>query len=556
MNSSARSTLILRSLMVASCGTAATWNAQAHADIITVGSDVTCARPTIQSAIDRAKALGGQHRIQVSGNGDANLVRRENLIMTDMSVEIVGGYATCSSNTPSGRTTVSGSLSPLPTMRIFGGGAITLRNLNIRDGTRDPLTITSAGIVYAGQGTLALANTTVAHNHGSGIDINGAGGVALLDLLGGVAVSDNEALGIMAQGQVRVRAHSANNEISGNNGNGIVLSGASVIDFRSSGTVIQGNHGFGIHIQGSGFDPGRVSYIDSVDPANPVVLADNRYGAIYFVSDDTPTWMCTRNLRIDGNGAVGREAATVTVRGNARLEMNVPCGWATPMPVCAAGPERCNSVTGNFAGTGYSLFSALEGGAIVADRLWIEANAVESIFATNAGSDESNASIVVTNVAAVNNPLRGVVAESRAGAHLQIRASTFVGESGGTSFRGAVPGALIVRDTIVARSAPLLQTDTPSRTVLTNVLSPHRQGARPNDHIIVGNVRFRPGSICLQSNALGIDHAGIEIATLDIFGSPREIDNPSMPNIGGARDIGACEDDPIGIDQIFSSGFD
>ena len=530
----------------------------ATAAVVTVGSAPTCTRPTIQAAIDHVANLGpGHHTIRISGNGDPNATWTENLRLggSNLDVDLVGGHASCAASAPSGRTTISGELEQTPTLRITGNGTITLRNLVIRDGTRDPLTTTAGGVYWYGHGTLSLADTSIMQNDGFGIEVHAQDADGTLDFLGGVAITGNSG-GIRAQNRARVRVHSNGNEIADNEGSGLILLGGSSIDAYTTGALVRGNRGGGLIISGYGHYPGRGSRLDSSDPQNPLAIVDNHLGAIALESMDEPSWVCTRNVRIDDNGDLPEAASTVAVRGNAFLEMNTPCNWPTQASVCPSRRGGCNSVTGNRAANASPVFEASGGGSIVADRLWIEENDATSLFSTNRDGQSSSATIVATNSAMLDNALVGPVVESRDGAHVQIRASTIRGASGAATFVGVTPGALLVRDTIVARSQPLLVSDTHSRTGLVNVLSPHRVGADTNDEIVVGAVNFQPASICLQADALGIDHAGPEDLPLDIFGGDREFDVPAMPDIGGIRDIGACERGKVFVDPIFIDGFD
>ena len=523
-------------------------------DFIAVGTGPGCTEPTIQAAIERAADIGGYSIIRVSNNNDPAKVWYENVYISNADIDIIGGYLNCQSPTPTGSSTISGSQVGLPTMRISGNGVVNLDRLVIRDGDGSSLNA-GGGIDYRGHGVLGLANTTVTANRPDGIAVHGQDGQALLELQGAVVISDNRGIGVYAEGSTRVYLHSIWNQFIGNDSTGLYLRGTSSADIASSGNVFVGNGGYGIAMVGTGSGSVPVAYFDSINPDDPLTIAGNRGGAILVRSENPATRLCARNLRIDGNGASDLPSALINVVGNARFEMNTSCNWSTPVLPCTAGRSACNSVSGNLAASGYPLFRTAAGGGVVADRLWIEGNTASSIFSTNLGAAASGASITVSNTVVKDNTLRDNVAEALQQGRINISASTVAGGTGSPTFLGRSAGSLAVFDTIVARPELLLDTDSPGQTGLVNVLSPHRLGARPVDSIVEGAVEFEPGSICLRPSALGIDHAGPAATSFDVFSRPRVIDNVSMPNIGGARDIGACENQATS-DRIFGSGFE
>lgn len=541
--------------------------APAHAgSYITVGDGPNCTRPTIQGAIDWARnsMVGGYSVIRISNNNDPDKVWYENLTIPTnaddshpaVDLDIVGGYLNCESDVPTGRATISGSLHEKPTVKITGDRTVNLRGLNIRDGERDSTAYLGGGIYYVGHGTLGLAEVAITGNGPAGIEVDGRGGEAFLDLQGGVVVSRNDFEGIVAGGSTRVHLHSTWNQIVDNGATGLVLTDASHARIESSGNVFAGNGGYGIGIVGSGANSGRVTHIDSIDPADPLALTGNKQGAIYLESLGPTTLLCARNLRIDANGDAQQPSATVRVAGNARFEMNTACDWETPTPPCAAGRSRCNSVSYNSSGDGYPLFQAISGGSIVADRLWVEMNAASSIFSTNLGSaTASGANITVSNTVMTGNTLRDNFVEALNGGFVELLASTLRGSSGSPTFLGVNPGGLVVRDSIVDRSQLLLDTDTPERTRVANVLSPHRLGTHVGDTIIEASVQFLPDSLCLRPDAPGIDHAEAGPFALDVFAQPRVVNNLLVQDFNGARDVGACENQ-TSTDRIFGNGFE
>ncbi|HEY6942132.1 hypothetical protein [Dokdonella sp.] len=545
---------ILAFLAGASAFAAAISPARAE-DFISVGADAACMKHTIQAAIAYAQNLGGYRVIRISNDGDPAKVWQENLVVENADLDIIGGYESCDAAEPSGRSTISGGTQEQPTLRIRGNGVVNLRGLVLRDGIRGSSTYNGGGIYYKGNGVLGLRDTHVVENRSSGIEVETNGGEAFVSLEGGVVISRNHIWGALMKGPVTLSVTSTYNEFSENGGGGLILDDGASVDVASSGNVFRDNRGFGIVIGQTGVLPARTSHLESITPSDPLTIIGNDEGAIGMYSDGGPIALCARNLRIDANGDAMHAYPTFDVKGNARLELNTACDWSAPAPICPAGRSRCNSVSYNSPGDGYPLFRATGGAAIVVDRVWIEKNASSSIFSTNLGATSSGANITASNTAVVDNTLRDNVAEALNGGFVRIGASTITGSAASPTFLGVAPGGLVVDDTIVDRPQLLLESDLPDRTFLRNVLSPHRLGANAGADIVEGEVRFLPDSICLRADALGIDHAGDVAPMLDIFGMPRVVDNIHRTNIGGARDIGACEN-PLVDDTIFGNAFE
>ena len=534
----------------------ATASSPAHAeDYISVGSGAGCTRRTVQAAINLAHDLGGFRVIHISNDGDPARVWRENLVVENADLDIIGGYESCEAAEPSGRSTISGGAQEQPALRIRGNGVVNLRGLVLRDGIRGSSTYNGGGIYYKGNGVLGLRDTHIVENRSSGIEVQTNGGEAFVSLEGGVVIARNHLWGAVMTGQVSVSVMSTYNEFSENGSDGLSLSDGASVDVASSGNVFRDNGGLGIWIGQSGVLPARTNHLESITPGDPLTIIGNKEGAIGMSSEGAPVVLCGRNLRIDANGDAMHAQPTFDMNGNARLELNTDCDWTTPAPICPAGRSRCNSVSYNSPGDGYPLFSATRGAAIVVDRVWIEKNASSSIFSTNLGEPSSGANITATNTAVVDNTLRDNIAEALNGGFVRIEASTITGSAASPTFLGVAPGGLVVGDTIVDRPQLLLDSDRSDRTFLRNVLSPHRLGANAGADIVEGEVRFLPGSICLRADALGIDHAADAAPLLDVFGMPRIVDNIHRTNIGGARDIGACEN-PLADDTIFANGFE
>ena len=99
----------------------------------TVGPGGDCTHPTLQAALDSAAANSGADEVRIVRTATWTGIQIST--NTNQDVAIVGGWAACSSQQPTGKTTLSGAGGQARSViALRGNGNFTLRNLVIRDG--------------------------------------------------------------------------------------------------------------------------------------------------------------------------------------------------------------------------------------------------------------------------------------------------------------------------------------------------------------------------------------------------------------------------------------
>lgn len=152
----------------------------AMAQTLTVGPPGQgCEHNTIQDAVNAAPPSGAVIRVR-SGPGSFN----EALLITNKTLEIIGGHSDCTTTVPTGSTTINASsgsqsvISFIPTPAGGGAQTLTLKNLLLTGGTGNALTVGGGITVAAGAGVQAnlnLDNVDIGLNVGQR-----GGGIALL----------------------------------------------------------------------------------------------------------------------------------------------------------------------------------------------------------------------------------------------------------------------------------------------------------------------------------------------------------------------------------------
>lgn len=168
-----------------------------RAAVFTVGSGAGCNHDTIQAAIAAAQNSPGVDVVRISRS--AIYAQQELLVDTGQELELVGGYDTCGSATPSGTTTISGAGgNARQVLRVYArdGGVIRLRHLTITggDNTSDG---EGGGIYFEGNGRLEVHDSLISQNtagYGAGIYARSAqAGSASLVFGQNVVVANNTA---------------------------------------------------------------------------------------------------------------------------------------------------------------------------------------------------------------------------------------------------------------------------------------------------------------------------------------------------------------------------
>lgn len=293
----------------------------AVAAVLTVGAPGTgCNHTNIQAAIEVANDNPGADTIRIARN--ATWTAQQLVVDTHHEISLVGGYATCTSASPSGPATVlsgaGGDARPVITVR--GNGFVFLRNLTIQDG--DHVNGTSiggqgGGINFLGGGILDIADTAIVQNqadHGGGIHATGTSITAEVVLGDNVTVGFNTARsngGGLWVGGLEFSVRGANSSIlfneaagdvgdSGYGGGALVTSTQdfpgylyiSAAGIGGLGAVYSNTarHGGGLAVVG-GVNTGRTAQtrIFTGHPGSPVRISANtasgRGGGLYLATD-------------------------------------------------------------------------------------------------------------------------------------------------------------------------------------------------------------------------------------------------------------------------------
>jgi hypothetical protein len=279
---------------------------RADAAILTVGAPSSgCNHTSVQAAVNAAQGAPGADTIRISRS--ATWTAQQININTDSDIELIGGYETCGSTTPSGpQTELSGAGGDARSViTIRGNGIFRLRNLSIIDGDQAG-DDNGGGIFYEGGGILDIADTSITENSaqdGAGIFAVGTTIQAELILGDNVSVGFNTARrdgGGIASYNIETTIGGSGTSLLFNvaqrNGGGLAVISEEFKSFAyisSSGIgglgAIYGNtaaNGGGIAVIG-GVESGQDAevHIFSRDSANPVRINGNtatvRGGAMY-----------------------------------------------------------------------------------------------------------------------------------------------------------------------------------------------------------------------------------------------------------------------------------
>ena len=539
----------------------------ALAGAITVGLGADCTEGTIQAAVDRAYRLCnegfcGYNLILVTDDVPQS-VHKENISVPDMgghpdlSIELVGGFNNCRDLIPTGGKASIYRVTIDPILDVRGRTDLRVRNFWIEGG--------QDGIYWQGHGRIELTDVTLNNHVRSGFTLQGEGGEARMELLGGVEVTNNANFGIYAWQNSAVVIRGERNRVSGTRGgsypgNGIDLSGQAHLEIGATGEVISDNQGYGIHVDHSGNTDVPTSRLYSTDPANPLAIARNRNGAIYHRAVDSAHRLCLKNVAIHRN----TNRAFYVTGDRAVLDVNDEgCGFPAAAAITCATPQasgQCNALADNTTTTGKPLVAAVHGAKVGLHRLLIFGNKnTSSLLSTNLGEGTSTASITLTDSVVMANIARDNLFEALNGGVVDIWDST-VFQNGGqfqVGFVGIAPGLMQMTNSILdqAQSLATLENTDGSTTHFTRVLARNRDGAPVGDDILLGQPSYLDGIGRLQPASLGVDYAPAG-GGVDFDGNPRDVDTAGLPDQYGPRDLGAFESQLAVLDRIFASGFE
>lgn len=520
------------------------------AETILVGRSEACTVHTIQAAIDRARASGGDHRILVTNDVDGGAYRESLTLMGQdegARLEIVGGLSDCVTPEPTSvNTIVQGGVPGQAVLFVSGRTSLQLRGLRLEGGSK--------GIEWQGYGDLELTDAALGANNGAGIAVIGNGGTARLLFAGYVEVADNLGDGVFLwDAMMAIRGDG--NAVARNGGSGILVDSAASVQIGARGKVISDNRGYGIAISHFGANEAPPTLLYSIDAADPLRISGNQQGALLQTAAGSSHRVCARGIAIDGSqGAVIRASGSL-----ATLDINgAQCLFPPDADVTCAAPRdigQCNTIVGN-ATSDQALVVAQDGARIDMQRVLIAGNSSAALLSTLRASDDVASVITLQNAVVAGNIVEPRFIEAVDGSAIEIADTTIRNNFGDfVSFAAGGPYSLVVRDSIVDQPQPLMSfSGDPSALRVSRVLARNRDGMPDGgDHdILIGVPAYLDSLGHLAPGSPGIDYAPAG-SGVDFDGHPRDVDLPEAPNMHGARDLGAFETQE---QALFADGFE
>ena len=566
----------------------------AQAAIYRVGSGSGCTHATIQAAVGAASQSAEADEIRISQS--QTYVQQAILIdQVQGSLTLAGGYATCSSGTPTtgARTVIDGD-GNLPVLKILGTRTVTLSNLDIVDGGSDSY---GGGIDVSGSdgAVLMLSNTWVRGNQAY------AGG--------GIAVRNGDPQGELDGMQLLLFGNSAVNSNSAVGGAGIYCNGATVMLFDQSYVALNTASDVGggiyavdcrIEARSSGINGAILLGNTAVAGAGGglVMLGERSQGDIYTIDPLTPTRIAGNSAAFGGGVAllggaqlrafdINIDHNTASLMGgavylhawaNSNAETNFMMQGSTrgapAAAVNCADPEACNRIHDNQAIEGST---PKKGSAII-----VNAEAGEMARATFRGtrlehnSGETLSSHVNTNgqvsfdgALLVRNTASSVLLEANEGSEnsLVLSASTVsgnvlgagrgvIGAGGECDISSDYRGTHVYRSIIWQEGHPILQSWLGIHAECFRYLVGNDfAGLQAADLVVADPVFADPtsGNFELTLYSPAIDFAPPQVANSTRNHALRVFDIPYIQDDFGPHDLGAYEFIP---DWIFSDNFD
>jgi len=293
----------------------------------------------------------------------------------DQDVAIVGGYASCDSDDPSGRTTLDAGGAPDSVIEIGPGGArqrsVELSNLVLAGGTDDA--DHGGGLEIDALNFVTLSNVVIENNdsgYGGGIHIdgNGVAGDTELWILDRTFVDGNAAEfdggGVYCEDRAFVLMDdftSVNDNQADRDGGGLFLLGCDATLFTSfPGGIYQnvaGRDGGGIASQGGTVSVRGNGEFVFGNPAEPAAVDNNQAGrnggGIFATFDAT--------VNLVNSIVVGNEAGTSTTGLGGGVYMSFAAALNVLRSVSAADchdPVRCSQISFNTADGGGGVWSS------------------------------------------------------------------------------------------------------------------------------------------------------------------------------------------------------
>jgi len=309
--------------------------ASLEAAVFTVGSDGACSYSTITAALFASLAAGNDE-IRIARNQTYSNV---SLHLTDWSsatvgsLTLAGGYDNCADATPSGLTTLTGSLSA-PVVKVDtssqADSLVTLRDLMLNGSG-------ALGVWADGGAQVTLTHVTVQSNGGGGIGaFNGA--TILADTGSSIGPNSGSGVACLSGSHVELAATVDNNIAT--NGAGILAGTGCSLTVHAGGAITNNDASFGGGIHASG---GATVIVDGSDQATQFATqvsgntATDQGGGIY--ASGAGTTVTIRNARVRVNQA-GLEGGAIWADQGARVIVDRVSGRCYD-------PERCSDLSLN-----------------------------------------------------------------------------------------------------------------------------------------------------------------------------------------------------------------
>jgi hypothetical protein len=531
-----------------------------QAAIFTVGPLASgCTHPTLVAAVAAAEASLGPDTIRVTRS--ATYSAQELVISTQQELDLVGGFASCTSTAADGTQTVLDGAggSSAPVLRISANSATAIVRLRLLRITGGDSTGDGGGIRFTGRGTLVLTATTVNLNDadaGGGIHVRGTGSETRLVIGSNNLIAGNRARsggGIYLE-SADLRMVEPGSSIFANtateSGGGLRIyatdGNPATATIGSTGfqsvAAVEGNSaavGGGIALFATNDGSAAVSLVGA-SAAAPVAVRENfasqRGGAIDLqptasLSENVSTSARLANAVLDGNAAptgaavyASNESFANYTRGSSVALLDSRVNGNTSLTAANVVITELSNFTARRAS-----FAGNDGGPVIRAG---SANVVyvsDSLFHTNT--------------------VRGSVFSIAGGA-------SYCGAEGTTFAGNAIQaGAVILaecdfnlRNSIVWQpGTTTLQAST--RSVL-DVLASEITSLGSGNSIVSAQPRFidpAGGDFRLQAASPAIDFSRFSLTDgRDLNGAPRGIDLARVTNVSGAIDLGAYERDQLG----------
>jgi hypothetical protein len=424
-------------------------------------------------------------------------------------------------------------------LRISGGGAVSLSNVQVRD---------NFATVGGGIAVVSLGGNPLTLNLSRGTRIGG-------EVTGGNGAESGG--GIYCDGATLRLGNAAivGNAASGSGGGVRAVGGCSIETTIEPGTTrIDGN----LARQGGGIHAIDATIVLGSRPNQPVSISGNaaingaapRSGGGVHVGGSTV--FEGYGVRIDDN--LAREFGGAIVVVGATLRMNRSVGR------CLLDDDACSSVSGNSvrnelgAVAGHSAVAFVSGGGaplldLTQTRVVGNAAAGAILRAVDAGRIELTSTLIAGNASNAS------LIDNLAAAELFMDFVTLVGNAhvgaAVNNNSNAAPGAVIQRSILMPAAGAASVVGTGSASFLCNNIAGGAHGGDAHDpgffDAAAGNYRLRQDSQNLDRCAVDgneDDH--------DLGGRPRVVDDAQAANAGGTADRGAHE----GPLHLFSDSFE